>query len=107
MSNPHVELLEGARSVIQRNNNYVCLSIVITKNTLCGEKGISQERCDQLQKACDELLDWIQKSISPYGSVTAWLRNQPIKYKDLTPKNVRIYRLRWIDNMIEAWSKTP
>lgn len=79
-----IEILEAAKKRIKRKQEiYVCYAI----EKIGGESPESKF-----------LLKWIRKSLGSALTVRLWLREKRI---ELDHMNMRLYRMQWIDSMIE------
>lgn len=47
---------------------------------------------------------WITNAIAPHYSVTSWLNAQGVPIEQLTRCSEQVYRLRWIDHMIDYFT---
>lgn len=92
--NDYVKTLKLARKILKSTNReFVCSSIVSAGALLdCYEKA-------------EELQRWVQKSLDGHFTVGYWLEQTlNIDIGNEYPNPVlKDYRIRWIDNMIEAW----
>lgn len=80
-----IEILEAAKNQIRREKEiYVCYAV---------------ERAGGETPECKYLLKWIRKSLGNALTVRLWLREKKI---ELDRMNMRLYRMQWIDSMIEA-----
>jgi hypothetical protein len=90
-------LTEARRIVFSREQKHVCTALFDASETLTGEA-----RGD----AVDALVNWINSPImrdDPIGGgdVGSWLIARGIPQADVSGERLRVYRLRWIDAMID------
>ena len=86
MSQAHVYALMGARRLLENDGcEFVCDALPHTP-------------------AGREILQAVEESIYPYGTVTSWYRHTLNASIFLRAK---AYRLAWIDWMIEGWRDAP
>lgn len=92
--NKEVQLLEFARARIERQGNrFLCVTIF----------QISAELKDY-RRACFNIRLHIQRSLGEYRTLEQWLiAEAKIPFKQLTPKNMKAYRLRYIDHLIKEF----
>lgn len=107
MSKTHVKILKAAKRLIQDGREeFVCLAIkAATANLYDINFQLRPIYYQQLHKETYELLNLIEDSLGGDGAVDTWLENVhgifALNYE------MRIYRLAWIDNMIEYWKSKP
>ena len=107
--NIYVQLLKSAKRRIQSGETYICLAVK--------DESAAIWRCRESEAAM-RIVHWINAHIvapegwksnyglafGEYAGVKEWLELQPgVNPDDLTAENMREYRLRWLDYMIEQW----
>jgi len=67
---------------------------------------VAVDFCDAPKKDIIRTQRYIDKLIHPYGTVSTWLCNvAKIPNKQLTSRNLKTYRARWLDHMIAELEK--
>lgn len=103
MSQTHVNILKAAKLLIQADREeFVCLAIKAAVASLY-EINFRLRSVDyrQVHKETYDLLNLIEDSLGGDGAVDTWLED--VHGIFALDDDMRIYRLAWLDNMIEYW----
>lgn len=103
MAEIHVQLLNETRKLIKSGEErYICIAlkwVVPSRNLPEAQLPIRQIRS---QISAD--IDPKCKGIGATNGIEGWLlRRRSVDKKDMTEENLRAYRLRYIDHLIEVW----
>ncbi|BAU40119.1 hypothetical protein [Ralstonia phage RSP15] len=124
MSNVYVYVLTEARKLIESDEEeYVCLALEEMKlRFVMGDLNSDNYLRYEVLRACEDIRRDITNAIYPHQVVTNWLIETLFKgtkhWNDVTNEakkaddrafsvvydNIKEYRLRWIDQMIEMYS---
>lgn len=100
--NDCINLLEIARGMVQREiTMFVCIALDEAIAEKYNEDS-SPPSVDRWDAARAYLQSWISSSLQDRITVRSWLITQGIPSRSITPIDLRLYRIRWIDNMIKA-----
>lgn len=88
-------LYSGKGDMGPKHRNHICYSLVLAQNYNMN-----------LADAAFTAMDIVSSRLGKSSTVTSWLNKQKeVNPDDMTTKNIQAYRHRWLDALIEEFSK--
>lgn len=104
MSQIHVTLLQEARRLIDsETENFICIAIQEAA-IRSREWGVGAQAKRLEDYICKPM---IEDLIDDCPTLEGWLTHMGIDQTLLTAENMKAYRLRYIDHLIEEWRDVP